>query len=201
MRHIRHNTSHTSIYRSIIPLLSTSAMLSKTTKTASLSLISCSAVIYAVRPLHPFLPLHPFHTPPSAVHLDRLGTLPETTIRFYVAELSSALAFLHENHIMHRCVSFPLPFVRSLNLSSEISSLTISSLTSVDTLTSRTLTSLSIFPIVAYCTAWREAWPTWHPRFSQSVVTLTRSTGGPSVYAHTNSFLAVARSEAKPTVT
>ncbi|KAI9461434.1 kinase-like domain-containing protein [Boletus coccyginus] len=35
-------------------------------------------------------------------HIDRLGTLPEDTVRFYVAELSSALAFLHENHIMHR---------------------------------------------------------------------------------------------------
>ncbi|KAF8557721.1 kinase-like protein [Imleria badia] len=35
-------------------------------------------------------------------HLDRLGHLPEGTVRFYVAELASALAFLHENHIMHR---------------------------------------------------------------------------------------------------
>ncbi|KAF8892113.1 kinase-like domain-containing protein [Infundibulicybe gibba] len=35
-------------------------------------------------------------------HLERLGSLPEETIRFYVAQLSSALAFLHENGIMHR---------------------------------------------------------------------------------------------------
>lgn len=35
-------------------------------------------------------------------HLERLGSLPEDTVRFYVAQLSSALAFLHENHIMHR---------------------------------------------------------------------------------------------------
>ncbi|KAF9245341.1 kinase-like domain-containing protein [Melanogaster broomeanus] len=35
-------------------------------------------------------------------HLERLGSLPEDTVRFYVAELSSALAFLHENRIMHR---------------------------------------------------------------------------------------------------
>ena len=36
------------------------------------------------------------------VHLDRLGSLSEETVRFYMAELSSALCFLHEKHIMHR---------------------------------------------------------------------------------------------------
>ncbi|KZT27724.1 kinase-like protein [Neolentinus lepideus HHB14362 ss-1] len=35
-------------------------------------------------------------------HLDRLGTLGEETVRFYVAEISSALSFLHENRIIHR---------------------------------------------------------------------------------------------------
>ncbi|KAF9221452.1 kinase-like protein [Gyrodon lividus] len=35
-------------------------------------------------------------------HLERLGSLPEETVRFYVAQISSALAFLHENRIMHR---------------------------------------------------------------------------------------------------
>ncbi|KIJ61970.1 hypothetical protein HYDPIDRAFT_95500 [Hydnomerulius pinastri MD-312] len=35
-------------------------------------------------------------------HLERLGSLPEETVRFYIAEISSALAFLHENRIMHR---------------------------------------------------------------------------------------------------
>lgn len=35
-------------------------------------------------------------------HLERLGSLPEEVVRFYVAQLSSALAFLHDNHIMHR---------------------------------------------------------------------------------------------------
>ncbi|KAI0047238.1 Pkinase-domain-containing protein [Auriscalpium vulgare] len=35
-------------------------------------------------------------------HLERLGSLPEDTVRFYMAELSSALAFLHEKRIMHR---------------------------------------------------------------------------------------------------
>ncbi|KAI8996379.1 kinase-like protein [Trametes punicea] len=35
-------------------------------------------------------------------HLDRLGSLPEEVVRFYVAEISSALAFLHERRIIHR---------------------------------------------------------------------------------------------------
>ncbi|EIW79158.1 kinase-like protein, partial [Coniophora puteana RWD-64-598 SS2] len=35
-------------------------------------------------------------------HLERLGSLPEEVVRFYVAEIGSALCFLHENHIMHR---------------------------------------------------------------------------------------------------
>jgi len=42
------------------------------------------------------------------VHLDRLGSLPEVTVRFYMAQLSSALCFLHEKHIMHR---FAMPFL------------------------------------------------------------------------------------------
>jgi len=36
------------------------------------------------------------------VHLERLGSLPEETVRFYLAQLSSALSFLHEMGIMHR---------------------------------------------------------------------------------------------------
>jgi serine/threonine kinase 32 len=35
-------------------------------------------------------------------HLERLGSLPEETVRFYVAQIASALAFLHEQRIMHR---------------------------------------------------------------------------------------------------
>ncbi|KAF8585440.1 kinase-like protein [Ramaria rubella] len=35
-------------------------------------------------------------------HLERLGTLTEDTVRFYMAELSSAIAFLHEKKIIHR---------------------------------------------------------------------------------------------------
>lgn len=44
------------------------------------------------------------NTEPFLVHLERLGSLPEITVRFYVAEIASALAFLHQNRIMHRCV-------------------------------------------------------------------------------------------------
>lgn len=36
------------------------------------------------------------------VHLERLGSLPEDTVRFYVAEIGSALSFLHQHRIMHR---------------------------------------------------------------------------------------------------
>lgn len=36
------------------------------------------------------------------VHLERLGSLSEDTVRFYVAELSTAIAFLHEKKIIHR---------------------------------------------------------------------------------------------------
>ncbi|EIW58698.1 kinase-like protein [Trametes versicolor FP-101664 SS1] len=35
-------------------------------------------------------------------HLERLGSLPEETVRYYVAEISSALSFLHERKIIHR---------------------------------------------------------------------------------------------------
>jgi len=35
-------------------------------------------------------------------HLERLGSLSEDAVRFYVAELASALTFLHEKRIIHR---------------------------------------------------------------------------------------------------
>ncbi|KAI0629219.1 kinase-like protein [Trametes polyzona] len=35
-------------------------------------------------------------------HLERLGSLSEEVVRYYVAEISSALAFLHERRIIHR---------------------------------------------------------------------------------------------------
>ena len=36
------------------------------------------------------------------VHLERMGSMSEETVRFYMAELSSALSFLHEKRIIHR---------------------------------------------------------------------------------------------------
>ncbi|KAF8737749.1 hypothetical protein AX14_012321 [Amanita brunnescens Koide BX004] len=35
-------------------------------------------------------------------HLERMGSMSEEAVRFYVAQISSALAYLHENNIMHR---------------------------------------------------------------------------------------------------
>ncbi|KAF9078087.1 kinase-like domain-containing protein [Rhodocollybia butyracea] len=35
-------------------------------------------------------------------HLERLGSLPEDVVKFYVAQLSSAVEFLHQSGIMHR---------------------------------------------------------------------------------------------------
>lgn len=35
-------------------------------------------------------------------HLERLGSLPEDVVRFYIAQLSCALSYLHEKGIMHR---------------------------------------------------------------------------------------------------
>ncbi|KAI0726760.1 AGC/YANK protein kinase [Fomitopsis betulina] len=35
-------------------------------------------------------------------HLERLGSLPETTVRYFVAEISSALGYLHAHKIIHR---------------------------------------------------------------------------------------------------
>ena len=43
-----------------------------------------------------------------SVHLERLGSLPEDVVRFYVAEVGSALAFLHEHRIIHRLVAVDL---------------------------------------------------------------------------------------------
>ena len=56
----------------------------------------------AVRPLLPWAPNA--LSDAILVHLERLGSLSEETVRFYVAELASALSFLHEKRIMHRFV-------------------------------------------------------------------------------------------------
>lgn len=39
---------------------------------------------------------------PVLVHLERMGSFSENSVRMYVAELGSALAFLHEKKIIHR---------------------------------------------------------------------------------------------------
>ena len=38
----------------------------------------------------------------TTVHLERMGSFPEDAVRMYVAELGSALSFLHERKIIHR---------------------------------------------------------------------------------------------------
>ena len=57
----------------------------------------------------------PFRRPPSvlirstfSVHLERKGSFTEDTVRIYVAEIGSALSFLHEKRIIHRYVVFAL---------------------------------------------------------------------------------------------
>lgn len=50
-----------------------------------------------------YLSRDPF-TSHIVVHLERMGSFPEEVVRFYVAELGSALAFLHEKKIIHRFV-------------------------------------------------------------------------------------------------
>jgi hypothetical protein len=84
-------------------------------------------------------------------HLDRLTHLPEETVRFHMAELSSALCFLHEKHIMHRFAlsSLAPALVHSCPAAlTEILSRTISYLMSAAMPTSLILTSPSIIPSV-----------------------------------------------------
>lgn len=87
-------------FRLIIRLLSICVMHSRTMKIASSSLTSCSVVISDVRlPFHSNYIISDISHP---VHLERMGSLSEDTVRFYMAELSSALGFLHEKRIIHR---------------------------------------------------------------------------------------------------
>jgi serine/threonine protein kinase len=51
--------------------------------------------------LAPYFPLLSSH-PTLSVHLERMGRFSEETVRFYIAELSSALSFLHDKRIVHR---------------------------------------------------------------------------------------------------
>ena len=50
------------------------------------------------------------HRPDSAaVHLERLRYIPEKVVRFWTAELSSALEYLHKQRIIHRYAAVPQP--------------------------------------------------------------------------------------------
>jgi serine/threonine kinase 32 len=53
-------------------------------------------------------------------HLDRLGSMKEDMVKFYVAEMALALGDLHKRGIVHRFVAFPffLPFLRLNRFSS-----------------------------------------------------------------------------------
>lgn len=44
------------------------------------------------------------HADRLAVHLERLRYIPETVVKFWMAELSSALEYLHRQRIIHRYV-------------------------------------------------------------------------------------------------
>jgi serine/threonine kinase 32 len=54
-----------------------------------------------------------------SVHLDRLGSFSEDVVRFYAAELSSAIAYLHEKKIIHRYVS-PLLYPSAERIQSDL---------------------------------------------------------------------------------
>jgi hypothetical protein len=136
------------------------------------------------------------------VHLDRLSHLPEETVRFHMAELSSALCFLHEKHIMHR---FALPSLAPSLVHScpaaltEILSRTISYLMNTAMPISLTLTSPSIIPSVGCSPVWPDLWPIWHPKSSTSADILTPLTGGHLVSVPMSLFLGAGHSGAERT--
>jgi hypothetical protein len=119
-----------------------------------------------------------------------------------MAELSSAVCFLHEKHIMHRCAVpsvifvIPLNFGASYATPTETSSRIIFFLMSAVMLTLPILILLSISLSGAYLLAWLDPWPTWLLKFFTSAATLTPLIGGHSVFVHMNFFLAADRSEA-----
>jgi serine/threonine protein kinase len=113
-------------------------------------------------------------TEPVAVHLERLGSLPEDTVRFYVAEIASALAFLHEHRIMHRYVSSDIGYIYPFIITSPVISnrITFSSMNGVTHISQisillYTLTSAACLPVL------QVVWLTWLLRFSPNAATLT----------------------------
>jgi len=70
-------------------------------RTVFLFWISCSEVTFDVSGLQVHIcAISCF----LSVHLERKGTLAEHVVRFWVAELASALAYLHRRRIVHRSV-------------------------------------------------------------------------------------------------
>ena len=115
---LTHTSTVTLSHRSITLLSSTCAMPSKTTRTASSCSTSCLEVTSDVsarerRNDYPLKRSRLFLARPVSVHLERLGHLSEEAVLLYTAELSSALSYLHERRIIHRCADHgPAIFVQ-----------------------------------------------------------------------------------------
>lgn len=75
-------------------------------KTAFLYWISCWEVTFDVRHVRVVeFPSVPHSHDPYLVHLERKGSLSEHIVRFWMAELASALVYLHKRKIIHRYAS------------------------------------------------------------------------------------------------
>ena len=93
-------------HRSITPSLSICVMPFKTMRTVFSSSTSCLGATSDVsaRGVELSSSSKRFHLISFLVHLERLGRLSEEAVQLYTAELSSALSYLHEKRIIHRCV-------------------------------------------------------------------------------------------------
>ena len=79
-------------------------MPSKMTRTVFSFWTSCSEATFDVSRRRIYIyPISRF----LSVHLERKGALAEDVVRFWVAELASALAYLHKRRIVHRWVILP----------------------------------------------------------------------------------------------
>ena len=115
-----------------------------------------------------------------AVHLERKGYIAENVVRFWMAELSCALEYLHRQRIIHRyvyCPALPLSFT---HLAAGISNLTTSYWMLWDTHTSPILTLLSIIPNADCTRVSPGVWRTWLLRLSAKRAIHGTSTGGAS---------------------
>jgi serine/threonine protein kinase len=80
---------------------------------AFLSWILCSEVTFDVSRVIGF-PYVPHSDGPPLVHLERKGDLSEHIVRFWMAELTSALVYLHKRRIIHRYASLLFPHLSSV---------------------------------------------------------------------------------------